>query len=348
MASVRVPIGVGVIGVGIRGSHSYEALLVQDGRCRVLAVAQDPHAVPQLLEGRGDDDVRDHAQRLGADYVTDYRDVIRRDDVQLVSLMCHPSRAADLVEEIAAAGKHIVRDKPMCVTSAQADRIVRAVADAGVRMLVTHNVRYHPSLVQARQAVRDGQIGRLLVADFLYPVGNGPLPGFTATPEFRQAFGGGDVHTFGVYAIDYLLWLVQQPVVDVFAQMDAFFYPDYVAAGIEDFGQMTLRFEDGVIGHVLAGRTTTPGDPAARLDLTGTAGSLSVDRLSPSVLVRGDRAGEETFDEPATARMVRDFVDCLLAGQPSPVPPESAARAVRILEAADRSSRTGQPVPGPI
>ena len=341
------PLGVGVIGAGIRGSHGYESLLAGDGRCRVVAVAQDPQALPEMLEGRGEDYVRDHADHFGAEYLTDYHDVLARDDVDLVSLMCHPSRAADLAEAIAAAGKHIVRDKPMCATAAQADRIVRAVANAGVQMLVTHNVRYAPPLVQARDAVRDGQIGRLLVADFLYPVGNGPLPGFQATPGFRKAFGGGDVRTFGVYAIDYLLWLIDQPVLDVFAQMDAFFYPDYASAGIEDFGHICLRFADGVLAHVLTGRTTSPGGPAPQLDLTGTEGSIQVDRLGQSITVYGEPAGRERCDEQPTVRMVRDFLDRLLAGQPSPVPPESAARGIRVLEAATESARTGEPVCGP-
>jgi len=347
MTPANTPIGVGVIGVGIRGSHGYESLLARDGRCRVVAVAQDPLAVPEMLEGRDDAYGREHAQVLGAAYVSDYRRVLDREDVSVVSLMCHPSRAADLAEEIAGAGKHIVRDKPMCVTAAQADRIVHAVADAGVQMLVTHQERYLPSLASAREAVHQGRIGRLLVADFIYAQGNGPLAGFTATPAFRQAFGGGDVRTFGVYAIDYLLWLVDAPVASVFAQAGAMFYDDYAASGIEDFGQIAMRFEDGVVAHVVTGRTTTPGGPPQQLDLTGTEGSLCVDRLVPAIAVRGDTPGEETYAEPTSLVMVRDFVDRLLAGQPSPIPPSAAARGIRVLDAAEASARTGQPVAGP-
>jgi len=64
MSALQAPIGVGVIGVGIRGSHGYEALLARDGRCRVAAVAQDPEVVPELLEGRGEPYWRDHAKRV--------------------------------------------------------------------------------------------------------------------------------------------------------------------------------------------------------------------------------------------------------------------------------------------
>jgi len=90
--------GIGVIGVGVRGQHSYELALKAHPSCRLRAVSQYPGVSEAMLEGK-DPKVcaTQYAREHDAVYYADYRDLLARDDVHIISLMCEPSAAPELV-----------------------------------------------------------------------------------------------------------------------------------------------------------------------------------------------------------------------------------------------------------
>jgi len=338
-------LGVGVIGVHVRGRHAWEQILKLHPSVEVRVVSLYPGISSALTEGHTEADAREYAAFLGADYTSDYGQVLTRDDVHIVSLMTEPARTADLAEEVAAAGKHIVCDKPMTLTLAEAERVLYAVESAGVELLVTLSFRYADALRQARDTVAKGAIGRLLVANMIYLQGNGPLPGFTATPEYRERVGGGDFTTFAPYCIDYLLWVMDRVPVSVHADMGTFFYPDYREAGIEDLGHMVLGFSDGGCGYICAGRTSAPGSPYLYVDLTGTRGSIHVTEAVHAVYVQAVDGGIRPVAEPQIHAMIFDFVDAILDGRPSPIGARAARDMMAVLTAARESACTGHSVP---
>lgn len=340
-------IGIGVIGWHIRSRHGLEWFAKTYPRAVIRAIAQDPLASPVFLEGHGGpDEVRAQAKELGAEYASDYKEILRRQDVQLISLMCEPARAPVLVEEVAAAGKHILSDKPMAGNVADAERIVAAVRRHGVQMLVGFNTRYAAPFRRAWQLVREGELGELLTVHFTYCFG-GPLAGFTATREFVENFGGGDVTIAGCYAVDFLRWLAGREVVRVFAQMGTFFFEDYRGI-MEDLGQVSLTFEGGLPATILSGRLATAGR-LIELDITGTRGALRVCSDTDAFLIHSatDASGimrREPYGPSAPEQMVHDFLRCIEEGKPSPIPPEDGLACVRILQAAYESARTGRAI----
>ncbi len=342
-------IGIGAIGYYVRSRHGLEAFAADHPGAAIRAVAQDPLASPALLEGHGGpEEVRARAAQFGADYCADYREILARDDIHMVSLMCEPARAADLVEEIAAAGKHILSDKPMAGTVADSERIVAAVRRHGVQMLVGFNTRYAAPLRRAHDLVRAGEIGDPLAMHFTYCFG-GKLAGFTATPEFAANFGGGDLTIAGSYAVDLLRWIAGREVIRVFARTGAFFFEDYQGVGgvgrpvMEDLGQMSLTFEGGLPATILSGRLAAPGR-LVELDLTGTRGALRVCADADGITLQGEGARVEPYGDLAPRKMVHDFLRCLERGETSPIPPEAGLACVRVLQAAYQSARSGQPV----
>ncbi len=340
-------IGVGVIGCGVRGQHSYEQALARHPACRIVAVSQYPGISPAMLEGK--DPVRharEYAQSHGADYLDGHEQLLAREDVAIVSLMCEPRAAPALVEACCAAGKHIVRDKPMCREVADADRIVAAVEAADIRMLVTLGTRFAPALCTTREQVRAGAVGDLLTLTFTYLQAGGPLAGFTATPEYRDRVGGGELTNFGHYALDFLLWLVGAPVATVYATTATAFYPDYRTSGMEDLGQLSLRFANGVVGTVITGRTTTPHAPASyfRLDVTGTQGSVVCTGPQEQVVVTPGTPQPVGTSAAAIDAMIGAFVEAVATGAPSPIGAHEGRRLVRVLAAAYRSAAEGRPI----
>ena len=338
-------LGIGVIGVTGRGRHSWEQTLKLHPACDVRAVSLYPGISAAMLEGKGEEHARNYAEDLGAQYYDDYREVIDRDDVHIISMMVEPLHSAKIAVEAAQAGKHIVSDKPTAVTLADAERIVSAVEASGVKFLVTFSSRFVRPFAQAQEAVRAGKIGDLLVANFTYIMANGPLVGFTATKEYAERVGGGEVTNFGCYAIDFLHWLTGSRVKRVHADLANFFYEDYREAGIEDFGQLALEFENGVLGTMTTGRTTTPsGGPVISLDLTGTKGSCRTTRPTHGVTVFGETATWESYDEAAPRKMVFELVDAILEGRESPITAADGLEVLRVLKAAYESAQEGRAV----
>lgn len=335
-------LGVGVIGAGVRGRHSWERQLATLPDIEIKAVSPDSNGTPEMLEGFTVDDARTYAEQLGAHFVQDYRDLLTRDDIHLVSLMVEPGRVPQVGLDVARAGKHFVTDKPIARSAAEARTLVDACRTLDTKTLVTYALRYAPTAQQALASVRSGEIGDPLIVNVELLFHNGPLPGFTATKAYRDAVGGGEVTNFGSYALDIATMLVGRPARRVYAQMANFFYSDYKAADIEDFGVLMIEFEGGCKGHIVTGRTTSKvdGGPTLRIDVTGTRGGFCANGTSESILIHAqDRTGLHFLDVEASTRMLADFINAIKTNGPSPIPIEQGLIVQEILDAAYESAR---------
>lgn len=339
------PVGVGIIGCGIRGRHGYEHFLASHSAVRLLALSHYPHSAPGLREGRSEADDRAYAERLGVSYYgEDFAAVLGREDIEIISLMVEPGQTAAYVERAAAAGKHLVVDKPLAGSVADGRRIVDSVNRHGVKCMVTFNERYAPPLRQLAAQLQAGTIGKLLSATVTFAFA-GPLAGFTGNAAYRESFGGGEFANFGCYCADYLSWLTQAPVESVYGQRGSFFYEDYQAAGMDDLGQCVVRYASGVIGTLIAGRPRSAyAAPWITADLTGECGSLRATCHLPLLEVSGAQYRLQPYGSPGLAELCRDFVDCVLNDTPSPVPAEAGLASLEIVHAAYESARRGEVV----
>jgi predicted dehydrogenase len=219
----------------------------------------------------------------------------------------------------------------MVLTAKEANGVVESVERARVKMAVTWGAyRFSPPCMELKKKVDEGAIGDLAVANFVMPWGGGPLAGFTCSKDHHERYGGGEVHNFGGYALAYLRWLVgaERPVRRVWAQMGAYFYPDYVKAGNEDLASLSLQFEGGVASNVVTGRLPAACGTVAELSVTGTRGVLSLSNIPTGGM------GE----------VVADFVRAI-RGNGRPATDHRDGRAIHLaLLAAYESARSGRPV----
>jgi len=340
-------IGIGVIGCGVRGQHSYELALAALPGCEVRAVSQYPGVSPAMLEGNDPvEHARAYATRLGAEYHGSHLELLAREDVDVVSLMCEPAAAPALVEDCCRAGKHIVRDKPMCLDLQGSDRIVAAIEGSRSELLLTLGTRFSPTLAPARERLVAGDIGDLLTATFTYLQAGGPLEGFTASAGYLDSVGGGELTNFGHYAVDYLLWIAGAPAETVYATTGSHFYPDYKAIGMEDLGQINTRFANGILGTVITGRTTTQPRPESyfRLDITGTAGGIQCDSQDEYVTLSRGGTQQVSTGLAGIPAMLSEFLRCIEVREPSPIGARDGREVLRVLTAAYTSAREGRPV----
>ena len=329
MAKAARELGVGVVGLGVRGQHAYYHGLAAQPGVRIARMAPHPDSSPTLLEGHGQAYFEAEARKFKARLCKSPDEVIGADDVDIVIVLVEPSLAFDVIRRCAAAGKHILRDKPMVLTAGQADQVVELVERAKVKMMVTWGAyRFAPTGAKLKAQV--DAVGDLAVLNLVAPWGGGPLAGFTCSKAHHERYGGGELHNFGGYALCLMRWLLgpTRPVRRVWAQMGTYFYPDYVEAGNEDLASLALEFDGGVVGSLVTGRLPKACGSITELSVVGTKGAFRTTALG------GGGMGE----------VAADFVKAIRTDGRPAIDHRDGRAIHRALLAAYESARTGRVV----
>lgn len=229
-------VGVGIIGAGGISREHLRAYQAWPEQCRVVAVAD-------VVEQRA----RDLARQAGCDsWYTDYRALLERRDVELVSVCTPPYLHAAITVEALQAGKHVLVEKPMAASLEECDAMI-AAADGSRRLLsVVFQNRFHPDYWRMKALVDSGELGPILFGKcetVWYRGRNYYDVPWRGTWETEC---GGAVINHAIHAIDAFLWMMGE-VSTVLAQVDTLAHD----IEVEDLGMAILRFRSGALGQVL-------------------------------------------------------------------------------------------------
>ncbi len=199
---------------------------------------------------------------------TDHRALLDRADVDIISVATPPSTRTGIVMDAAAAGKHVICEKPLALTLAEADQMIAACEQAGVTLAVYHNYLYYYEHRLTSRLIADGTIGEV-VATEICGLGSQPWlgaeqyrPGWRYDPRIA---GGGVVMDIGVHAY-YLTELFHSgPAESVIARMR------FGSSGADDHAYCTLAMRGGGTGLV----NIAWGEGSARFEIDGTDGYIS-------------------------------------------------------------------------
>lgn len=246
----------------------------------------------------------------------------------------------------AAAGKHVVCEKPIALSLTDAQAMIDACERAGVRLFVAHVLRFFPQYRTAAEVVRAGHLGRLGVMRFKRvsaPPRAGPSSWFA-----DESRSGGMICDLMVHDFDFALSLAG-PVARVFARSVRTAHPD----SARDYALVTLRFESGAMALVEGGWAYPTGVFRTGFDLAGTDGLIEWDSESSESIRRyllpTGQAAEVALpltvmaEDPYTTE-IKHVRAALVGGQPFAVTPQEATAALRIGLAARASLRSGRSV----
>jgi predicted dehydrogenase len=342
--------GVGILGLG----HWYSAYgiaraLPEYPKARLRAVAWHNRAHLEAFAGT-----------FGVDAYDTYAAVLERRDIDIVQIATPVSEIADLAIQAARAGKHIVLGKPMAMTVADADRIVKAVEESGVTCLPAQsNTRFR--LTDLKKRIDRGEIGDIAVIhqtcrwsiaeDWI----NSGTPGWFADPAHVP---GGAFVDEGIYWVDVFRWLTGSEAVQVDARMANLVHKDIA---VEDWGMGTFTFENGVVATLEASwtinspRKSGPSpkqNSVVRLEIVGTRGEI-IDQWfrAPGRAVLSAGASDWVFERqpegffaPGVPFGLTHLIDALEANRPTPVSVRDARQSFATTMAAYESAREGRPV----
>jgi predicted dehydrogenase len=300
------PIRIGIIGGGsIAGEHLL-GYLARPEAATVTAIADiDPEHARALAERAG-----------GARVFTDYRDMLAESVVDAVDICLPHHLHADAIVAAAAAGKHILCEKPLCLTVEEAGEVRRAVDAAGVTLMCSHNQLFMPPVAAARRLLQEGILGPVYEARTTDCFFNDFDPANMGWRAHRSTSGGGELIDTGYHPTYLLLHLIDSEPTDVTAMLSK--HRLTFMEG-EDSAHVVVRFADGSVGTITTSWAYEPAGSTERFSVVGEAGSLWSDGLA---LFHKPRGGETVIlveppseDIETIQLSVQDFVACLREGR---------------------------------
>lgn len=317
-------LGAAVVGTGFIGPVHVEAI-------RRLG-----HRVVGLL-GSTPEKGRAAATKLQIDTAYDsFENLLADPAVEIVHIASPNRYHFDQCRAAIAAGKHVVCEKPLGMTPAETAELVRLAAASPRVTAVNYNVRFYPLVLDMRERIRAGQLGRIIHVTGSY------LQDWLLFPtDFNwrvRAEVGGDLRAvadIGTHWLDTVSFVTGLEVEAVFADLQRA-HPTRtiprganetftasamipidgdgsVAVTTEDAGSILLRFRGGARGSVTVSQVTAGRKNCLRLDVAGHAAALAWDSEEPNVLHVGhrDRSNERVTRDPAllsaTARPFADY-----------------------------------------
>jgi predicted dehydrogenase len=183
---------------------------------------------------------------------TDWKVMLKEMSAEIDAVdICLPHHLhAQAIIDSAAAGKHILCEKPMCMTLIEANQIAEAVKRAGVTYMSAHNQLFMPVVQETKRLIDEGAIGRVLwlrSQDCFRAGGPGGDPFAGSWRASLKTQGGGELIDTGYHPSYRLLYLAGSPAVSIHAQMGR--YVQNIEG--EDTASVTVRFANGAIGEIL-------------------------------------------------------------------------------------------------
>ena len=274
-------IGIGMLGYAFMGKAHTNAYK------KISYMLYPPPAIPRLvgLAGRNESQLKAAAARFGYDRCySDWRDMLKDDKVQLFDNGGPNDAHAEACIAAAQAGKHILCEKPLGRTAAEAASMLEAVTKAGVKHMVGFNYRFVPAIRQARYLIESGKLGQIYHFRGVY------LQEWVTDPKVpmnwrldQKVAGSGALGDLGGHVIDLARFLVGEPR-RVSALTQTFIKERSTADGsgraevkVDDAFETVIEFENGAIGTIEASRFCPGRKNHEVIEINAEKGSLVFD-----------------------------------------------------------------------
>ncbi|WP_026556748.1 Gfo/Idh/MocA family protein [Arthrobacter sp. 35W] len=282
------PLGIAAIGYAFMGKAHSNAWRNVGSFFDVPAFEQ------KVLVGRNADEVAEAARLYGwAESATDWRDVIARDDIDIVDICAPGWLHAEIAVAALEAGKHVLVEKPLANTLGESEAMVAAAQAArarGVQSMVGFTYRRVPALTLARDLIAEGRLGtvRQVRASYLQD-----WLADEATPMSwrlrKESAGSGALGDTASHAVDQVQYLLGDTVTEVSGRLHTFITerpgpdgPEPVT--VDDAAWATLTLAGGAVASVEVSRVALGRKNALEIEVFGTDGSLRFDLENPNEL----------------------------------------------------------------
>lgn len=339
-------LGFGIVGTGMIAGYHAQAIAHATG-AKLVGVA-----------GRNVSSLDAFATTHHVPFATTrLEEIVARPDIQVICVTTPSGAHLEPALTAINAGKHVIIEKPLEITTERADLIIQAAEHKGVRLVPIFQARFGQGAQKVKSAIRAGRFGRIVLAS-AYIKWHRTAQYYTGWKGTLDLDGGGAVINQSIHGLDLLQWLVGMPA-EVFAWKTR-----RVHKGIEgeDTACASLRFPDGALGAIEASTASWPGW-SRRIEICGERGSVS---LEDDHIARWDFATTEPGDEAIRnaqldksqgsgagapnaisfsghQRQIQDLIDALRENRPTVIDGREGRRALALVNAIYASADSGMP-----
>jgi glucose-fructose oxidoreductase len=332
-------VGYAVVGLGY---YATGQIMPQFRNCRFSRLTALVSGTPEKLERLG----REYGvpERSRYSYAT-FDSIRDNPDVDVVYVILPNSMHAEYTIRAAKAGKHVLCEKPMAVSSAQCEAMIAACRKAGRKLMIGYRSHFEPHNVEAMRLAREGAVGkrRLVESEHGFPIGDP-----TQWRLKRALSGGGSMMDIGIYSVQAQRYMAGEEPVAVTA-VESTDRSDPRFREVEDRLAWSFLFPSGLVGQGFSSYSSGHN----RIRLTGDNGWID---LEPGTGYSGHRMRVRSGDEerevkPPPGPSANQFTgqldhmaECVLEGREPIVSGEEGLRDLRAIEAIYRSAREGRTV----
>ena len=252
---------VGIIGSGFQGTCHIESFRIMPDEAEVVAIASPADYKPEVV-----------AKKYNIPRVfNDYRQMLAEDDIEMVTIAAPNSMHAQMTVDIANAGKHVVCEKPLCMTLEEADLMIETCKRKGVLLMYAEELFFTPKYVKAKQMADEGAFGKVYLVKQCEKHFGPHAPWFWDV----EKSGGGVFMDMGCHGIAFCYWFLGRPKVkSVYSQMGTYVHTDKTKG--EDDAITIVEFDNGAVG-VIENSWARRGGMEDRIEVYGEGGVTYAD-----------------------------------------------------------------------
>ncbi len=342
-----------LIGCGRISPTHFAAAMRNIGALDIVAVSD---IVPDHMEGL----LSKFEGTGGIRRYTDYKEMLEKEKPQLVAVATDSGSHARVALDCIHAGCNVIVEKPISLSLADADRIIQAAEEKGVKLCANHQNRFNKAIVKLREALDEGRFGRLFHAQASVRWSRGPEYYKQDAWRGTWAGDGGTLMNQCIHNIDLLRWMMGNEIKEVFAYTDRLDHP-YIEA--EDLGLALVRFANGSYGIVEGTSNVFQEDFEETFTVFGEKGLVKVGGLAVNQIEdwkfcdgkdKPETLKKDFSDMPNTvygfghAALYSDMIDAVQNDRKPYVDGEDGRRALELVLAIYKSAAEGRPVKLPL
>jgi predicted dehydrogenase len=342
------PINVAIIGTGWCGGIRAET-------CAASPLVKELHLAEVKPER-----LAEMARKTGARTATaDYRELLAKDDIDAVMVSATPeSTHYPMTRDALAAGKHVLLEKPIALTLAEADELIALASEKKLKLTIGYSQRFNPKFAYVRKCVREGTIGRPVSALVSRHINRNLGKKITGRVRLSPAA------MESTHDLDFVLWCLEpaKPA-RVYSQVAFGAMQESTGAPIPDCQWITVTMDNGVSFVIGGGWSLPPGYPnysSTWIEFLGTDGALFIDNSHRDVSLSTVKDGtvypmstmpgeqvEHVF-AGAMANETLHFLEAVAYDRPVLVSAEHARMVMELYQAADLSAERNEAVSLPL
>lgn len=301
--------------------------------------------IPEIMEEK--------STKFGLETVkkyTDYKELLEKEKPELVAIATESGKHAAIALDCIAAGCHVIIEKPIALSIADADAIIRAGKDANVVVCANHQNRFNKSVQYIRKALEEGRFGKLLHGAAHVRWNRGKSYYEQAPWRGTWSQDGGCLMNQCIHNIDLLRWMLGNEIDEVMAYTDQLQH-DYLEA--EDLGLALVKFKNGSYGLIEGTVNTYPRNLEETLYIFGEKGTAKASGTSDNIIeewrfddeLDDPEVVKETFSENPPnvygfghTPLYADVIDAIQSGREPLVSAEDGKRALELVLAIYKSA----------